>query len=74
MPYRKRFLHLTLLSVFAVASALVQAQAPLKEVGPAVGSSIPAFTAVDQFGHKQTLRTLMGPKGLVLLFVRSADW
>ncbi len=44
------------------------------KTGPAVGSKIPAFDAVDQSGKRQTLETLRGPKGLALLFVRSADW
>jgi peroxiredoxin len=29
---------------------------------------------LDQFGQTQTLETLRGPKGTVLLFYRSADW
>jgi len=41
---------------------------------PAVGARIPAFEAVDQDGKPRTLDTLRGPNGLVLLFVRSADW
>jgi hypothetical protein len=44
------------------------------KTGPAVGSRIPAFEAADQNGRKRTFETLRGPKGLVLLFVRSADW
>jgi hypothetical protein len=42
--------------------------------GPAVGAKIPAFEARDQSGKAQRLATLTGPKGLYLLFVRSADW
>jgi hypothetical protein len=44
------------------------------KTGPGVGSKIPAFEAVDQFGKRQTFDSLRGPKGLALLFVRSADW
>ena len=67
---------LAALIVFAFAFNPVLAQTPIssKEVGPKVGQKIPAFKASDQFGHQQTLSSLMGPKGLVLLFVRSADW
>ncbi len=43
-------------------------------VGLAVGQKAPAFSARDQFGRQQTLETLKGPKGTVLLFFRSADW
>ena len=42
--------------------------------GPAVGARIPDFEAVDLTGKRQTFETLKGPKGLVLLFARSADW
>ena len=42
--------------------------------GPAIGARIPVFEVVDQNGRRQTFETLRGPKGLVLLFVRSADW
>ena len=44
------------------------------KTGPRVGSKIPAFEAVDQYGKRQTFESLRGPKGLALLFVRSADW
>ncbi len=42
--------------------------------GPAVGARIPAFSAIDHTGKTQTFETLRGTKGLVLEFVRSADW
>jgi hypothetical protein len=44
------------------------------KTGPAIGSKIPAFEAADQYGKRQTFESLRGPKGLALLFVRSADW
>jgi hypothetical protein len=56
------------------AATLALAQAPSIPTGPAVGSRIPAFQATDQHGKTQTLDTLRGPSGLVLEFVRSADW
>ena len=43
-------------------------------IGLAVGRKAPVFSARDQFGREQTLETLKGPKGTVLLFFRSADW
>lgn len=43
-------------------------------IGLAVGQKAPAFSAPDQFGRQQSLETLKGPKGTVLLFFRSADW
>jgi hypothetical protein len=42
--------------------------------GPTVGDRIPAFSAPDQNGQTQTLSTIAGPKGAMLVFFRSADW
>jgi peroxiredoxin len=47
---------------------------PFSEVGLRAGQKAPDFSATDQFGKTQTLETLRGPKGTVLLFYRSADW
>ncbi len=46
----------------------------LMSIGLAVGQKAPAFSLHDQFGRVQTLYSLKGPKGTVLLFFRSADW
>jgi len=43
-------------------------------VGPQVGSRVPSFTLTDQTGQSRTLQSLMGPKGAILVFFRSADW
>jgi hypothetical protein len=42
--------------------------------GPDVGSTIPRFEAPDQNGRVQTLQSIAGPKGALLVFYRSADW
>lgn len=47
---------------------------PMISLGLAVGQKAPAFTLRDQFGHAQTLDSLKGSHGTVLLFFRSADW
>jgi peroxiredoxin len=47
---------------------------PFSEVGLRAGQKAPDFTATDQLGKTQTLETLRGSKGTVLLFYRSADW
>jgi len=44
------------------------------KLGPQVGEKAPDFTLPDQRGQRRTLGSLMGPKGLVLVFNRSADW
>lgn len=46
----------------------------LMSIGLAVGQKAPAFSVRDQFGRVQSLDTLKGPNGTVLLFFRSADW
>ena len=42
--------------------------------GVAVGKSAPTYQAREQFGKEQTISSLMGRNGLVLVFFRSADW
>jgi hypothetical protein len=46
----------------------------LMSIGLAVGQKAPAFSIRDQFGKVQTLDTLKGANGTILLFFRSADW
>ena len=62
----------------ALAAGLVLFSAPARALrirtGPEVGKPIPNFSLTDQNGRKQSLRTLMGKKGLVIVFHRSADW
>lgn len=42
--------------------------------GPAVGQRVPDFSLQDQKGRTQTLKSVSGPKGTMLVFFRSADW
>ena len=42
--------------------------------GPDVGSTAPLLAANDQDGKQQTLTTLAGPNGLLVVFNRSVDW
>jgi len=46
----------------------------LTSIGLPVGRKAPEFSLRDQFGRDQTLESLKGPRGTVLLFFRSADW
>jgi len=65
---------LRLLCTIVLGVGLSQS-APAQDKGPLkVGEAAPAFRATDQYGKEQTLPWLMGPKGAVLLFFRSADW
>ena len=46
----------------------------LTSIGLEAGQKAPALSLRDQLGHEQSLATLRGAKGTVLLFFRSADW
>ncbi len=64
------------LSLHSVASAQ-QAAPPMPDVqklGPQVGSVVPPFSLQDQRGQTRTLTSVLGPKGAMVLFYRSADW
>jgi len=50
----------------------IRAQPP--KTGSAVGQQVPDFSAPDQANQTQTLKSIMGPKGAMLVFFRSADW
>ena len=43
-------------------------------LGPQVGERVPAFSLPDQNGQIQTLESVLGPNGAILLFHRSANW
>lgn len=43
-------------------------------LGPQVGERVPDFSLPDQHGRMQTLQSIMGEKGAMILFHRSADW
>jgi hypothetical protein len=60
----------SLLSIPLLAASLLAAIS----TGPDIGTPMPSFEAQDQDGKKHTLRGLLGPKGAVILFYRSADW
>jgi hypothetical protein len=79
ISYPLRALHLTRLSarllpalIFFVC-AVTSAQQAIK-TGPDVGSTLPSFEAPDQNGRPQNLQSILGPKGALLVFYRSADW
>ena len=44
------------------------------KTGPAIGQPVPDFSLQDQTGQTQTLKSVSGPKGTMLVFFRSADW
>jgi peroxiredoxin len=46
----------------------------VSKLGPQLGERVPDFSLKDQNGNTQTLRSIMGRRGVVLVFLRSADW
>jgi peroxiredoxin len=65
----------SMLTLVSVAAAFFAAAALAAELGPQVGAKFPhELAAPDQSGRPQTLASVMGEKGVAILFVRSADW
>lgn len=58
----------------AVISAQSAAAVDVSKIGPKVGAVAPAFSGTDQNGASQSLKTVAGPRGTMLVFFRSADW
>lgn len=58
----------------ALVSCFAAPPAHAGDAGLQPGDKVPAFTLQDQDGHPQTLQSLAGPNGLLVLFNRSADW
>ena len=46
----------------------------VSKLGPQIGERVPDFALKDQNGKARTLQSIMGPKGAMLVFYRSADW
>ena len=68
-----------LVATFAIQDVRAQSVVPRAKIdvsalGPQVGQRVPDFRLSDQFGRTQTLHSIMGAKGAMLVFIRSADW
>lgn len=46
----------------------------VSRLGPQVGQRVPDFNLRDQAGRMRNLQSVMGPRGAMLVFFRSADW
>jgi peroxiredoxin len=57
-----------------VVSAQEVRRIDVSKLGPQVGATVPDFNLSDQRGEKRTLQSVMGPKGAMIVFYRSADW
>jgi hypothetical protein len=62
------------LPVKAIQQPVSPSAPDVTTLGPQVGKKVPDFRLQDQHGKSQSIASLMGDKGLVLVFYRSADW
>jgi hypothetical protein len=56
------------------AAGPARAKVDVARLGPQVGQRVPDFSLPDQTGRVRTLDSIMGPRGAMLVFLRSADW
>jgi hypothetical protein len=63
-----------LVGLFNPAVAQSPGKIDVSKLGPQVGERVPDFNLKDQNGKTWTLQSIMGPKGSMLVFYRSADW
>jgi len=81
-PTMMRVMVLGLAVGLSCYSWTIQAQQPaaartkvdVSKLGPQVSQVVPDFRLHDQSGKEWTRSSIMGPKGALLLFYRSADW
>jgi hypothetical protein len=71
---RRCSLYSLLMVALAAGAGAQEAQVAIDSLGPQVGAPVPAFSGVDQFNRPQTLQSVAGPEGAMLVFFRSADW
>jgi peroxiredoxin len=73
----RRLMFVPVLFVLFVVQAQTQlnrTRVDVAKLGPQVGERVPDFTLRDQTGKSQSLQSIMGRRGAMLVFVRSADW
>jgi peroxiredoxin len=71
---RRHLLGLSL--VLGLATPVLAQPAPGApiDIGPAIGAQIPPFAAADSSGKPRSFDSLLGNRGVVLVFFRSARW
>lgn len=63
-----------LIPVHPAAQPVPRQKIEVSKLGPQVGERVPDFSLSDQNGKTWTRESIMGPKGAMLVFIRSADW
>lgn len=76
MPHPDGMKRIVILPLLLCATSVFAQTPPPPPADPGVrtGARIPHFQLKDQNGKPQSLESLRGPKGLMLVFYRSADW
>ena len=72
--HRSFLLAAVLLALPSQFPAAQQAPVDVAALGPKVGEQLPDFRLTDQAGRTWTRESIMGPRGAMLVFFRSADW
>lgn len=75
----RRNVHLLFVTmvVMGLSSAVIAQERQainIAALGPQVGDEVPDFSLPDQFGEIQTLQSIMGEQGAMIVFHRSANW
>jgi peroxiredoxin len=68
------FFVFAVIALAAVGRAQEVRKVDVSKLGPQVGAKVPDFSLTDQGGTLRTLQSVMGPKGAMIVFYRSADW
>ena len=63
-----------LLAMPAAPDAQERETVDVSSLGPQVGERIPDFALPDQYGNVQTLESILGERGAMIVFHRSANW
>ena len=63
-----------LLAMPAAPDAQERETVDVSSLGPQVGERIPDFALPDQHGTVRTLESIMGERGAMIVFHRSANW
>ena len=70
----RRLIAPSLLAVSLTAALPAAPQVDVNTLGPQVGQQALPFSLPDQNGKPQTLASVAGASGTLLVFFRSADW
>ncbi len=74
MLYLWLFIGILAMCLSATAGAQTLEPVDVSALGPQVGETVPDFALPDQTGAVRTLDSIMGERGAMVVFHRSADW